>query len=210
MQQAARRPITDNERRELALHLPPARPRWYLLLLPLATLGGLWFLLEAARSSLLLRSLYLLIPAFGFLVFAWGLIPHLAPERVRRFREVVRRDLAGGEVEEVELEAWAVAFVDDEEREAYYLGLPGNRTLFLGDPPVEGAPFPSTRFSVARAPASRLVLRVVPAGEYLEPRLQLPAFSRPHAEAGVVPHDGEVIGLGFEAVVERHAVLAAS
>jgi len=118
-------------------------------------------------------------------------------------------DLAGGRAVTYVYDVVDAIRVEEFEDEgsSYYLELADGTVLFLSGQYLyeaeAGGAFPSTRFEVTRAPASRLLLDLCCTGEPLAPSSTLPAFTTADHRAERVPGDGDRLAVDFESLRRR-------
>ena len=135
-------------------------------------------------------------------------------------RSQYARDLAAGQAECSTYEVVDALRVEEAEDEgsAYYLKLADGRVLFLAgqylyeyeagedeDEKSTPARFPCRRFTLARAPESRLFFDLTDLGAPFPPSGTLPAFTTDEHRAGSVPRDGAVLTLDFERLRTKRA-----
>jgi hypothetical protein len=197
------RPLTADERgilegmRRARPHGSPALGAF------LAFLVALGVLLILAPASWEVGALSL-IPTAGAFAFALWVFARLrGGERRSAWLARVERDLAGGVASVVSARVRDAVRVEESEDEgsSYYLELDDGRVLFLSgqylyDVEEEGR-FPNTRVTVARAPATRIVLGVTCDGSAFEPSRTRAPFTAGEYERGRVPEDGAVVDVDF-------------
>ena len=125
---------------------------------------------------------------------------------VRRERAACAADLAAGRAVVETFEAVDAIRVKEFEDEgsSYYLELAGGGVLFLNGQYLyeaeEDGSFPSTRFAVTRAPASRLLFDLRCDGKPLAVSHERAHFTQEEYRAGKVPRDGARLDVDFESL----------
>lgn len=216
MDSSPSRPLTVEERRALARLSSPGAAMGNVLVST-----AFVFLLVFGGSTAIARVFFgppqgerlAWLAGLAGAVALWSLMAMLrGPARILSAeRERLARDLAGGQASVTTYEAVDALRVEELEDEgsAYYLKLADGRVLFLSgqylyDDEEEGT-FPCRRFTLERAPESRLLLGLIPAGPPLPPSGSLPAFTPEQHRAGLVPADGDVLALDFERLRPQRA-----
>jgi len=216
--QKTSRPLTARERRDLGPALGMQKIKsdtfWYFQI-PLLSLAGIplghLFSRPILASILISGGLYL------SLLLAASLLMPLYRYLCSKMRTASERkrdaDLAGGVADVFTYEATEVLRVAEKEDEGshYFLHLADGSVLYLTGQYLyeyesrKRKKFPSTRFDIVVAPQSRLVLRIISRGEYLEPVKNLKPFRPELYQAGEVPDDLEIVSISWDEIEAKYS-----